>query len=188
MPDRCMGRAEPAVELRQWTVGTVMGVAPEHGLLSRSGRFLALWTAYGGVPEYWERFVKGADGDRPRDFLMLDGDDVWWQGFLKEQLRLLYGSSERFDSRAVVTLAPNLRRVELMVGRRPGRGLTSAEIVEAIRKDAEPDELDAGRIDGGLGTLRKHPELMVVSKPFMNDTSESPEGLRSAPEPGRSGR
>jgi len=169
------GRAQPLVKLGQWTVRTVMEMAAEHGLLSRPGRFHTLWSAYGGVPLYWQRFVAGDDISRIRDYHAVEDDDDWRRRFLKAELRLLHNSSERFDSRAIVTLAPDLRRVVYMLGRRPGRGMTAAEIVEAVRHEVmrtgralEPGDIHVGQIEDGLWTLRKHLQLVVPDNPILD--------------------
>jgi len=107
------GRSRLAVNLRQWTVRTVLGVAAEHGLLARPGRALTLWTAYGGVPEQWERFITDGGGTRLRDCLETADDDTWRQGFMAVESRRLDDTEERFDNRAWTTLKPELRRVVL---------------------------------------------------------------------------
>ena len=52
-------RNDGYIRLHQWKLSTVMEMAAEQGILESPGRFLALWTAFGGMPRNWERYCIG---------------------------------------------------------------------------------------------------------------------------------
>ena len=63
--------------LEPWPVSTLLAVADEHGWLERPGRFLTLWTAFGGVPRYWEEF----SATSAADFSAWEDDGDWRLAF-----------------------------------------------------------------------------------------------------------
>ena len=152
-------RVYHSVRLRQWPVRTVLEMAAEHGLLSRPGRLLTLWTAYGGIPRNWERFVTASDGARLRGLHSPD-DGAWRRAFLQDELKILDEPSELFDGRAYVELAPDLRKVVLRLGRGPARGMRIADLAAEFRPGGARD------LGDDLLTLRQHLEMVMAVGEF----------------------
>ncbi len=128
------GRATPAVEMRQWSIRTVMEMAGRHGLLVWPDRFLTLWTAYGGVPKYWKRFVAGDDLSRMRDYDALEDGDEWRRRFLDAERRILRESSELYTTSAFVEVGPYGREALLVLARNPDRAMTAGRMASRIAR------------------------------------------------------
>lgn len=132
-------RVELALWLRQWPVGTVLEMAAEQGLLARPGRFLTLWTAYGGVPRYWERFAANRQGQMD-GFRGTADEDAWRKDFIRTERHGLSDHGERFDARAYASVERTLRPVLLTIARSPKLGMTAEQIVERLSDRARlPD-------------------------------------------------
>jgi len=89
-------RLSPTAAPRPWKARTVLEMASEHGLLACPGRLLTLWTAYGGVPRYWRRFVRNRK--RLGDFREMSDEDAWRRRFISDEAALLVLAEARISS------------------------------------------------------------------------------------------
>jgi len=163
------GRAEPAVKMRQWTLRTLMEIADEHGLLDRPDRFLTLWTAYGGVPRYWQNFIGGTDVSRLRDYRALEDGDEWRRRFIAAEGRLLEESSELYTTRAFVEFRSHGREALLVLARRPDRALTAGKIASRIRSGftGPGNPPDAKRIQDEMMRLKLSMQAVTGRNEFL---------------------
>ena len=153
-------RLDSSVKLSQWQVPTVLEMAAEQGFLTHPGRFLTLWTAFGGVPRHWNRFATGARTARLRDFGAWPDDRTWRLAFLAEQRRILQDPEERCDNKAFIELAAENRDVLLWLARNRPRGARMRRFPEKLHGD-HPDSLW-----NSLNVLRLHLELIEGRRPF----------------------
>ncbi len=65
--------------LEPWPVSTILAVADRQGWMERPGRLVTLWTAFGGVPRYWEQFAHTPAAD----FEHWENDGVWRREFIR---------------------------------------------------------------------------------------------------------
>jgi len=168
------GRCDAGLDLKQWPPRTVLGMVAEYGLLERPDRFLTLWTAYGGMPGLWERFM--TEGDRLDECLEEPDDNSWRRKFIAAEAAILSGDSdERFDAAAYVRFDPWVRDALLVMGRTPARPLDAKtivrEIVESLDMDAASDgltphvlDVELGRLRLRMGTVRRVREFLAESK------------------------
>ncbi len=171
-----LDRVDEAVDLKPWTIRTVFKVAAEHGLLARPGRFLALWTAFQGMPGRWKRFITGERGALVRDFLDNPDDDSWRRGFLERELAWVEVERNRFDNGAWIALSEELRPIMTLLGDREYmHGLSLGDIHATICKGMEsgrfdmPDGKPPSRyqllndlqdLQNHLGLVRDRPDFM----------------------------
>jgi len=140
-----LDRSKLGVDLKPWTIRSVFAVAAEHGLLSRPGRFLTLWTAFQGMPGLWKDFVidEENDGAALRNFLDNPDDREWRRGFLEREIARLSDPKRRFDAKAWLSLAPGLRPVMATLGARENRGgMTVQGILAGMRAMKETGQVD----------------------------------------------
>ena len=76
--------------LEPWPASTLLAVADRHGWLDRPGRLVTLWTAFGGVPRYWEQFAHTPAAD----FERWDDDDDWRRAFVRSLMDTLVSDWE----------------------------------------------------------------------------------------------
>lgn len=134
-------RFSTSVVLRQWRVPTVLGMAEEHGFLRNPGRFLTLWTAFGGIPRNWEAFASSdRNAGRLRDFAPWPDDGSWRLAFLDwQRLQLKDNPEERFDDRSHIELAEPHREVLLWLALNEPRGAMVRDFPAGLRHaDRDP--------------------------------------------------
>ena len=160
------GRLHKFILLKEWRVPTVLGMADGQGFLRNPGRFLTLWTAFGGIPRNWKAFASSDDdAERLRDFAAWPDDRSWRIAFLDWQRRRLMGNPrERFDNRSFIELAPPHREVLLWLALNAPRGATLPEFPAGLR---HPDRNPPLR--ESLEVLRKHLELIKQTGEFHGD-------------------
>ncbi len=141
------------VQLRPWSLATVMDIAQAHGWDQRPGRFHTLWTAYDGMPREWERFAQSRDappelrkweppsGDPVRDHA---ADQDWRRALVRHERAVLERDSrQRWDSKAYVELAKPLIDAIIWMGqnRVPGQVIPGQDIVGGIVREARANEI-----------------------------------------------
>lgn len=160
-------RFRTSVSLRQWRVPTVLGMAEEHGILRSPGRFLTLWTAFGGIPRNWEAF---ASSDRMalslRDFAAWPDDGSWRRAFLSwQRQRLEEDPEERFDDRSHIELAEPHREILLWLALNAPRGATLRDFPAELRRaDRDPS------LRTSLEMLANQLELVEQTGEFYGDS------------------
>ncbi|MCY4542178.1 MAG: ATP-binding protein [Rhodobacteraceae bacterium] len=158
-------RVDSGSSLRQWRIPTVLEMAAEQRLLDRPGRFLTLWTAFGGMPGHWERFATHDEWAKLRDFDALDDDRAWRAAFIEAELNHLESVPEdRYDNRAFVELTPEGRQILLHLGRGRRRGCTIGEFPPEMSKRAEQT------LEDSLDVLEGHLELVGPVWEFLGPT------------------
>ncbi len=150
------GRFHSAINLKQWRVPTALEMAEEQGFLRHPGRFLTLWTAFGGIPRHWEAFASSdQNADALRDFSSWQDDKSWLQSFVEWQRGRLEGDpEERFDNRSFIELAAPHRDALLWLGLHEPRGAMIREFPADLRNQTDPP------LKESLDVLRKHLQLV----------------------------
>ena len=151
-------RTTPLLLLRQWPLSTTFEMAAEQGLLARPGRFLTLWTAYGGLPHRWERVATDPDFAAVRDPAALPDDREWRLEFLRAEREALAGRFERVDDKVIIELSKDLRAALIWMSRQSARGGTAGEIAAGAGVDGK-------RMDKALLELESHLELVRFDQP-----------------------
>ena len=113
------GRPDAYVHLHPWPLYTIMEMAAEQDILAEPGKFLTLWTAYGGVPSNWERYC--TDG-RFAHLHSIPDKETWKDAFLDAERAFLAEPMERFDARTFIELEASVRDIMLWFGRTKPRG------------------------------------------------------------------
>ena len=141
------------MQLRPWSLATVMDIAQAHGWDRRPGRFHTLWTAYDGMPREWERFAQSRDtppelreweppsGDPAMDHA---ADQDWRRDLVRHEREVLEKySRQRWDSKAYVELAKPLIDAIIWMGqnREPGQVIPGKDIVGGIVREARANEI-----------------------------------------------
>ena len=152
--------------LRQWPVSTVFEMAAEQGILARPGRFLTLWTAWGGLPRCWERLVTDLRYAQVLDPAAIPDDGEWRREFLRIERETLEEPMERFDSKAIVELSPDLRDALIWMSRRSARGGPAGEIAAAI------GGRDPQTVHRALFDLEQHLELVRLHNPLFSGSNQ----------------
>ena len=120
------GLVNEGMTLAPWSLRTTLAVADDHGILAEPGKFLTLWTAYGGMPRNWRRYCMEDSHAHLHD---ISDMNEWRQEFLKIEHQILEnGYRERFDDRAFVELQAEHRNLFLWIGERHPRGVQLREI------------------------------------------------------------
>ena len=135
------GRFYPGANLKSWSIRTVAEMAEEHGFLQDPGKFLTLWTAYGGMPGNWERFATHDVFRNLRDFSAWpnDGND-WHMAFIETEKNWLRENPEdRYDWKAYVSLSRENRDILLWMARNAPRGCRENRFPQHIRMRKNPD-------------------------------------------------
>lgn len=110
------GRICDKVWLGQLRSPVLLEMAVEHGWLERPGRFLTLYTAFGGIPALWEGFAGNAEA--AESYRNLEDDDLWRKRFVGSQLEWLRDNMhERYDAKANVEMGEHTRKILLYVAR-----------------------------------------------------------------------
>ena len=154
-------RATASIRLAPWPVGTVLEMAAEQGFLRHPGRFLTLWTAYGGVPKHWHRFADSNRFAKLREFSLWPDDAAWRRAFIDNEREFLADPEERFDSRSFVELAPQQREVLLWLAHNRPRGATLEEVEAGLGKRGDPTVLES------LELLQDHLGLVQLKGQFL---------------------
>ncbi|MDE2738791.1 MAG: hypothetical protein OXH47_04620 [Paracoccaceae bacterium] len=113
------GKVNAHVHLHPWPLSTIMEMASEQGILKEPGKFLTLWTAYGGIPRNWERYCTD---DRFAHLHSISDEKEWRMAFLMAEKTFLTEPMERFDARTFIELTSEVRDVLLWFGREHPRG------------------------------------------------------------------
>ncbi len=158
------GRAHRTVIVKPWTPAQVLEIAVHQGLLSRPGRLLSLWTAYGGMPKLWEEFAR--DGGRVHAFRNDLDDRVWLERFLADERRLLEANADRmFNHKARTLIADIVREPLLAMVRRPKRGVEFDDLAKLApgREEEQWDELE---------DLERQLDFVELKEPFLGEGVE----------------
>lgn len=150
-----------SIWLAPWPVGTVLKMAAEQGFLRHPGRFLTLWTAYGGVPRHWHRFAADDRFARLREFDPWPDDAAWHRAFIDLERKVLEDPEERFGSRAFVELAPQQREVLLWLAHNQPGGATLEEVEAGLGRRGDPTVLES------LQLLQDHLRLVQLKGQFL---------------------
>jgi len=147
------GRFDDAVSLKPWPVATVFGMAEDRGLLDHPDRFLALWTAFGGMPDQWRRFDTQSRFEALRNFdFWHDGRD-WRKAFMEAQRDWLRQHPEdRFDNVAYVELKKEHRQALWILNGSGRDGLDHETFRQRLKALAGATDIDE-RIDETLNVL-----------------------------------
>ncbi len=163
-------RITAGIALKAWRVPTVLEMACEQGLLSFPGRFLTLWTAFGGIPRAWEDFIADEDETRLPDMTRWSSDQVWRAAFISHQEALLERSSdERFDDKATIELSNPQRAILMHLGQRKPRGDIYDRVRAALGETIEGEGMNRRAFEAGLHLLIRHLDLIEVLAPFDGD-------------------
>jgi len=125
-------RIRKELHLKPWTFPEIVDMARGQGWHSRPDRLLALWTAYGGMPNHWQRF---SENRALSDFSHRLPDRDWMDGFLlseEEYRNTPYGS---FDTQMEIRLRPLDRDIVAWLAEKPG-GHPLHVLPKALRKRA----------------------------------------------------
>jgi len=172
--ESCMyQRAVQALALKPWKVDTVMRMANEHGLLARPDRLLTLWTAYGGVPRYWRRFVE--DDERMLGYMTITDGDEWRERFIADEEATLGNHGERYDSGAYMEFSGLVREVLLAFADTKGKCLAFKELEKRLRDDIERlrfENPDAPpNLRNTMTMLRKDVEALSCVGEFLDNSA-----------------
>ena len=161
-------RAPSIVRLKQWRLPTVFGMAEKQGFLQYPGRMLTLWTAFGGVPGNWERFV-GEEADNLARMGAWDNDDAWREAFLGWYRQLLGDPEERYDNRAFVELGIRARQALLHLALRAPKAQKFKDFPKELRQPpkTEPGQRPEMGLGDALEMLHGHLGLVEYSAEFM---------------------
>ncbi len=150
------GLVDEGMTLDPWSLRTTLTVAEDHGILAEPGKFLTLWTAYGGMPRNWRRYCMANSHAHLHG---ISDMNEWRQEFLKIEHQVLEnGYRERFDDRAFVELQPEHRNLFLWIGERHPRGVQLREIPGKYGNNPAKIEL--------LRFMRNRVGLMGKNMPF----------------------
>ena len=119
------GRTNAYLHLHPWSLETTMTMAAEQGILSSPGKFLTLWTSYGGIPRNWERYCTD---ELYLPLHAIDDEDDWRRAFLSTERTFLTEPKERFDARTFIELERSVRDILLWIGRNHPRGVQLNDI------------------------------------------------------------
>ena len=101
------------------TAPELLEMAADQGWLSRPKRFLAAYTALGGVPRFWRRLARVQQQGilpEPKD----GNDESWRKDFATYQIRrLLRSDNEKFFDRSFITLSEEAEVIANELGRHP---------------------------------------------------------------------
>ena len=118
-------RVDSYVHLSPWKLPTVMEMAFDQGILFHPGKFLTLWTAYGGMPYNWERYCTDS---RYEHLHSIADETEWRKSFLEVEGAFLTEPGERFDARAFIEINPSVRDILLWFGRAKPQGAQLSEL------------------------------------------------------------
>ena len=149
-------RDDNHVRLHQWTLPIIMAMAAEQGILANPGRFLTLWTAYGGMPRNWERYCVS---ERYAHLQEIEDQNAWRKAFLSVEHEVLQGPMERFDDRAFIELDEQHRNLLLWIGRGPAKGRYLPEAPRLLGTEAEKQK--------SVHVLSRWHELLKSKAPVM---------------------
>ncbi len=153
------GRSNGNLDLKPWNVRTVLGMAAERGLLERPDRFLTLWTAYGGVPGLWQRFLVEDRTGRLERYFSLPDAGAWRRDFIAGEATILSDNSdERFDAAAYVQFEKWGREAMLALGREASGTLHARDLVARLRErlpEADREGLGVDTLEEELGAIQR---------------------------------
>ncbi len=110
-------RIKEQLHLRPWTFTDLVEVANDQGWSTRPDRLLTMWTAWGGMPEHWERF---AENPHLADFSMSMDDTAWTDAFLAQEDVWRQMPEGDFAARMEIQLRPPDRAVLAWLSERAG--------------------------------------------------------------------
>ncbi len=167
-------RIRKDLHLKPWTFPEIAEMARDREWDGRPYRLLTLWTAYGGMPDHWQRF---SENGALSDFSRRIDDQDWVDGFLLSEERYrntLHGS---FDRQMEIQLRPLDRETLAWLAERPGGQLLHNPPSELRRKLAEgfreafpekkgtPDrQAAAGYLDDAIGKRLSGSHLGLLEK------------------------
>ncbi len=169
------GRIPVQTLLHPWRVPTLMAMAEEHGWMTRPGRFLTLWTAFGGMPRLWHRFVQDKDKTNLHVFPARAAeteneqkveDRAWRQEFINAERTLLMNNrADWWDAKAFIELPELMRNIFIWMARHPNRKLQVGRVPKALRGDMMDTELHRTLTDLGWNHAMVRRQGRVVDYP-----------------------
>ena len=124
-------RIKTVIPLQQWSLKTILDMAADHGFLRYPGRFLSMYTAFGGLPGAWEQFATSDPCGRLID--NWESDSAWRQAFLAERAAALeVDPVGRWDNAAYVELSDTNRRIFHQLGE-SSKGVVENKIAPALK-------------------------------------------------------
>jgi len=157
------GRVRRVLHLPEWDLDAVLAMASEQGLLRHPGKFMTLWTAYGGLPKHWEDLNNESEGQRSANLDAFKDDGEWRRRFVEDERERLSDPTERFDDKAWITLKPEWRDVILELGNNVNKGLSARDLarrIEGRKLEGNEDRKAAERMQKCLEDMRN--ELQAV--------------------------
>ena len=144
-----------------WPLVTIVEMAQEQKLLQNPRQFLTLWTAYGGMPHAWERYV--TDPVHARSRSLAPGSPEWCMQWLATEHDILCANAqyERFDNAAYIELKPHLHDILMHMAAHPRDKLR----VTDFPHDMRPDTATTEQLDADLRALHKHSRLVFSYTP-----------------------
>ena len=160
-------RIRYSMSLKQWTPSEVLEMAEDQGLLKHPGRFLSLWTAFGGIPRYWNDFMTGRDAAQLRGMDGWNSDAEWRHAFLEQQETLLSPSSDyRTDNRAYIELGEKEKDILQWLSEHHPQGILERRLADAMKAHGHGD------IDRSLTLLSGYLQLIGFYGAFWHETED----------------
>lgn len=171
-------RNDGYIRLHQWKLSTVMEMAAEQGILSSPGKFLTLWTAYGGMPRSWERYFTA---DSHAHLHSLQDENQWRRQFLASEMDVLSDEGEHFDAQAWIQLPEEQRDLILWLGHNEPRGVLFKDLPPKFRSNQfryETEKLSGNRlrllmVNGPLIPLpdKSHDKILIADQTTIFQTN-----------------
>ncbi|MCY3673706.1 MAG: ATP-binding protein [Paracoccaceae bacterium] len=171
-------RNDGYIRLHQWKLSTVMEMAAEQGILASPGKFLTLWTAYGGMPRSWERYFTA---DSHAHLHSLQDENQWRRQFLASEMDVLSDEGEHFDAQAWIQLPEEQRDLILWLGHNEPRGVLFKELPPKFRSNQfryETEKLSGNRlrllmVNGPLIPLpdKSHDKILIADQTTIFQTN-----------------
>ncbi len=110
-------RIRKELHLKPWTFPEIAEMARDQGWDRRPDRLLALWTAYGGMPDHWQRF---SENGGLSDFSHRIPDRDWMDGLLLSEEEYRNTPHGSFDRQMEIQLRPLDRDIVAWLAEKPG--------------------------------------------------------------------
>jgi len=137
------------IHVRPFDFDEIAEMAKDQGWDARPNRLLTLWSAYGGMPDNWQRFR--TKGGRLVDFTRDVPDPEWTDGFLEFEERYRKSLSGTFERKMKIELRPLDRMIIAWLTERE-RGQRLDRLPEdMVRRLAEEFRRKPGDAPSGFG-------------------------------------
>ncbi|MCY4260224.1 MAG: ATP-binding protein [Rhodobacteraceae bacterium] len=157
------------IVLHPWRIRTVLQMAAEHGILANPGRFLTLWTAYGGLPRHWSRYCTHQDYAHLH---AMGDEETWRRAFLAIEIERFKVPTNSWKDKAHIELRPLDRDILLHIGRDHPLGIRQDRLHDHLVKTlpaSRKKSFSGQRLLRALESLRDDLALLDRSGPFMQD-------------------